>query len=63
MKGSCPKSGFHLLSKSETLDYVVPEVLVPINIDLDLNIGRYIEPNVWVHHPITTERLAPPQFT
>ena len=47
----------------ESGDYVVPEALVPVNIDLDMNIGRYIEPNVWVHHPITTKRLTPPQFT
>lgn len=39
-------------------DYVVPEALVPIQIDRAMNIGRYIEPNVWVHHPITTRRLS-----
>lgn len=41
----------------ESGDYVVPEALVPIQIDRVMNVGRYIEPNVWVHHPITTKRL------
>lgn len=47
----------------ESGDYVVADALVPVQIDLEMNIGRYVEPNVWVHHPITTERLADPQFT
>lgn len=38
-------------------DYVVPETLAPIQIDRAMNIGNYVEPNVWVHHPITTRRL------
>ena len=42
----------------ESGDYVVPEALVPIQIDRIMNVGRYIEPNVWVHHPITTKRLS-----
>jgi hypothetical protein len=42
----------------ESGDYVVPEALVPIQIDRAMNVGRYIEPNVWVHHPITTKRLS-----
>ena len=42
----------------ESGDYVVPEALVPIQIDRAMNVGRYIEPNVWVHHPITTQRLS-----
>lgn len=41
----------------ESGDYVIPDALVPIQIDKEMNLGRYIEPNVWVHHPITTERL------
>ena len=47
----------------ESGDYVIPDALVPVQMDLEMNVGRYIEPNVWVHHPITTNRLAPPQFT
>jgi GNAT superfamily N-acetyltransferase len=40
-------------------DYVVPEALAPIQIDRVMDIGNYVEPNVWVHHPITTQRLLP----
>ena len=38
-------------------DYVVPDALAPIQIDRTMHVGRYIEPNVWVHHPITTQWL------
>jgi GNAT superfamily N-acetyltransferase len=38
--------------------YVHPEAIVPIEINREGDIGCYIEPNVWVHHPITTERLG-----
>ena len=41
----------------ESGDYIIPDALVPIQIDRTMNIGLYIEPNVWVHHPITTKRL------
>jgi GNAT superfamily N-acetyltransferase len=41
----------------ESGEYVIADALAPIQIDIVTNIGRYIEPNVWVHHPITTERL------
>jgi GNAT superfamily N-acetyltransferase len=37
--------------------YVVPDTLTPISIDREMGIGRYIEPNVWVHHPIKTKWL------
>ncbi len=43
----------------ESGEYVIPDALVPIKIDRTMNVGRYIEPNVWVHHPITTRRLSP----
>ena len=43
----------------ESGDYVVPDALTPIQIDRTMNVGRYVEPNVWVHHPITTERIGP----
>jgi GNAT superfamily N-acetyltransferase len=43
----------------ESGDYVIPGALVPIHIDREMNVGRYIEPNVWVHHPLTTNRLHP----
>ncbi len=42
----------------ESGDYVVADALVPVQIDREMNIGRYVEPNVWVHHPITSERLS-----
>ena len=41
----------------ESGEYVIANALAPIQIDKEMNIGRYIEPNVWVHHPITTKRL------
>lgn len=42
----------------ESGDYVIPDALVPIQIDRVMEVGRYIEPNVWVHHPIMTKRLS-----
>ena len=42
----------------ESGEYVIADALAPIQIDREMNLGRYIEPNVWVHHPITTERLT-----
>jgi hypothetical protein len=35
----------------ETGPYVVPEALVPVEIDRERDLGRYVEPNVWVRHP------------
>jgi GNAT superfamily N-acetyltransferase len=32
--------------------YVVPRALVPLEIDRDRDLGRYVEPNVWVRHPL-----------
>jgi hypothetical protein len=40
-------------------DYVVPGALCPVQMDVHADVGRYVEPNVWVHHPITTARLRP----
>jgi hypothetical protein len=42
----------------ESGDFVIPEALAPIQIDREMNLGRYVEPNVWAHHPITTARLG-----
>ena len=39
-------------------NYVIPFALTPIQIDRVMNSGLYLEPNVWVHHPLTTERLS-----
>ncbi len=33
-------------------DYVIDGALNPVNIDLEKNLGLYIEPNVWVLHEI-----------
>jgi hypothetical protein len=30
--------------------YIVPGALVPVRIDLDKDVGLYIEPNVWMYH-------------
>jgi hypothetical protein len=35
-----------------TGSYVVPDGLVPVQIDRDRNLGLYVEPNVWVHHDL-----------
>jgi hypothetical protein len=42
----------------ESGEYVIANALAPIQIDHAMNLGRYIEPSVWVHHPITTKRLS-----
>jgi GNAT superfamily N-acetyltransferase len=36
----------------ETGHYVVPRALVPVAIDRERDVGRYVEPNVWVQHPM-----------
>ncbi|MBC8527604.1 MAG: GNAT family N-acetyltransferase [Candidatus Cloacimonetes bacterium] len=36
----------------ESGTYIVPDALVPIEIDLNADTGTYIEPNVWMCHPI-----------
>jgi GNAT superfamily N-acetyltransferase len=38
----------------ETGHYVVPGALVPVEIDREREIGRYLEPNVWVQHATET---------
>ena len=37
----------------ESGKYVVPFALAPIQIDCEANAGTYIEPNVWVVHPVS----------
>lgn len=34
----------------ESGDYVIPGALNPVSIDLEGNLGTYIEPNVWMRH-------------
>jgi hypothetical protein len=31
---------------------VVPDGLVPVQVDRDRDLGLYVEPNVWVHHDL-----------
>lgn len=40
------------LSFLQSGKYVVPGALNPIDIDLDQDVGLYVEPNVWMHHSI-----------
>jgi GNAT superfamily N-acetyltransferase len=32
--------------------YLIPDALVPVAMDRERNEGRYVEPNVWVQHPM-----------
>jgi len=32
--------------------YIIPGALVPVEIDIDADRGTYLEPNVWMHHPL-----------
>jgi len=34
--------------------YVVPGALVPVEFDLAQNEGTYVEPNVWLHYPLSS---------
>jgi hypothetical protein len=36
--------------------YVVPDALVPVEIDRERDVGRYVEPNLWMQHPPTRRR-------
>lgn len=40
------------LSLPETGTYVIPDALAPIVVDCELDRVRYVEPNVWMLHPI-----------
>ncbi|MGK9166585.1 GNAT family N-acetyltransferase [Inquilinus limosus] len=33
-------------------DYVVPGALAPVQIDREDDVGRYVEPNLWMRHPV-----------
>ncbi len=45
------------LALPENGEYVIDGALAPVEIDRTMDVGRYVEPNVWVHHPLKTERL------
>ena len=36
----------------ETGRYVVEGALVPVEVDRERDLGRYVEPNVWMRHPV-----------
>ena len=36
----------------DTGPYVVEGALVPVQIDRDMDSGRYVEPNVWMLYPV-----------
>jgi hypothetical protein len=36
----------------QTGEYVVPGALVPVTIDRERDERRYVEPNVWMRHPL-----------
>jgi hypothetical protein len=38
------------MSFPESGDYVVPGALAPVTIDREHDLGRYVEPNVWMRH-------------
>jgi hypothetical protein len=40
------------LAFPESGEYAVPNALVPITIDREADHGLYVEPNVWMRHPI-----------
>ena len=41
--------------------YVVPGALVPVAIDRRRDRGRYVEPNVWMLHPLKSSSARPPR--
>jgi hypothetical protein len=36
-------------------EYIIPGALVPVQMDHDTDLGRYIEPNVWISHELSGE--------
>jgi GNAT superfamily N-acetyltransferase len=34
----------------ESARYVVPDALVPVDVDVENDTGTYVEPNLWMHH-------------
>ena len=39
----------------DTGRYVVPGALVPLDIDLERNVGTYVEPHLWMHYRLAAE--------
>lgn len=44
----------------ESGSYVVPGALTPVEIDVEADVGRYEEPNLWIRHRVSLERGMPP---
>ncbi len=40
------------LKFKESGDYIIKGALNPVKIDLENDIGEYIEPNIWIHHQV-----------
>ncbi len=36
----------------ESGEYVVEGALGPVSMDVERNLGTYVEPNVWMRHPV-----------
>lgn len=36
----------------ESGEYVVEGALVPVSMDIERDVGVYVEPNVWMRHPV-----------
>lgn len=42
-------TGMHFPSSGE---YIIPGALAPVIMDIEADLGLYIEPNVWMHHKV-----------
>lgn len=40
------------IAMPESGSYVVPGALVPVEVDRDRDVARYVEPNLWIRHPV-----------
>ncbi|HEY7196575.1 MAG TPA: hypothetical protein VH306_05275 [Gaiellaceae bacterium] len=49
------------LAFPESGPYVVPDALVPVEIDRAKDVGRYDEPNLWMRHRASLDRGMPPK--
>jgi len=47
-----PRTGVDGHAVQSSGRYVVPDALVPVEIDRRRDLGCYLEPNVWVRHPL-----------
>ena len=40
------------MSFPESADYVIPRGQVPLKVDREADLGVYLEPDVWLRHPL-----------